>query len=170
MRFEVSEQEAHRAKIPHELFLTNLIANHILMFVAALGVAGSVPYPLAMVPIISLSILSYTLWRARKALKRDPWFVASHWQVAAKRSMVFIFMLLLLGTIVGFGWLGYTYLGLMKVAVLALIGGVGILPTMVTVLILIIMESDALHQARDGKLPKWAIERYPNPGVRVLDP
>ena len=72
-------------------------------------------------------------------------------------------------TVTFLGWIGYTYLGMMKVAVLALIGGVGILPTMVTVLALIIMESDAMHQAKQGKLPDSILEKFPNPGLQVIE-
>jgi hypothetical protein len=68
------------------------------------------------------------------------------------------------------GWIGYTYFGMMKVAVMALIGGVGLLPIMVTVLVLIIMESDALHQASLHKLSSRVVEEFPPPeGVTILE-
>jgi hypothetical protein len=51
----------------------------------------------------------------------------------------------------------------MREAVLALIVGIGILPVMVTVLILILFESEALYHANQAKLPAWVVERYPNP-------
>ncbi len=37
MILEISDQESKKAKIPHELFLSNLIGNHILWFIASLG-------------------------------------------------------------------------------------------------------------------------------------
>jgi len=40
---------------------------------------------------------------------------------------------------------------------------------MVTVLVLIIVESDALYHANQAKLPAWVMERFPNPTVRVID-
>lgn len=169
MQFEISDHEAKRAKIPHEIFLVNLVGNHVLWFIAALGVARSYWQPVALVPVFSVAILAYTLWRARRSRRRDPWFVMCHWDICARRSRVFIIMLGLLGMAAALGWVGYTYLGMMKVAVYALIGGVGILPVMVTVLILIVMESDALHQAAHKRLPKSVQERFPNPGVAVID-
>jgi hypothetical protein len=57
----------------------------------------------------------------------------------------------------------------MKEAVFAMIGGLGILPIMVTVLVLILMESDALHQAALHKLPDGIVTKYPNPGVPVVE-
>jgi hypothetical protein len=114
--------------------------------------------------------LTYILWRAYRSKTQDEWYVMCHWQICAARSRVFIYLLLLGVTVVVLGWVGYTYFGMMKVAVYAISGGVGILPVMVTVLILILMESDALHQASLHKLPKRVVEKYPHPaGVRVLE-
>lgn len=169
MRFEVSHEDIKKANVPHELFLTNLIGNHILMAVAAGGVAGSYPWIMAVIPITSFAILGYTLWRARKAVRADPWYPMCHWQVCSRRSKIFIAMLSLLMVISLMGWIGYTYLGLMKEAVLALIGGMGILPVMVTVLVLIIIESDALYHANQARLPNWVVERFPNPDAKVIE-
>ena len=168
MRFEVSKEEIKKANVPHELFLTNLVGNHILMAIAAGGVAGNIPWIMALIPLISFSILGFTLWRARRSLKTDPWYVMCHWQVCARRSRIFISMLLMLLTITLLGWVGYTYGGMMKEMVWALIGGVGILPVMATVLVLIIIESDTLYHANQAKLPDWVVERFPNPEARVI--
>jgi len=169
MRFEVSDEDIKKANVPHELFLTNLIGNHILMAVAAGGVAGTFPWVMAVIPITSFGILGYTLWRARRAIRVDPWYPMCHWQVCARRSKIFIAMLTLLLAISVMGWIGYTYLGLMKEAVLALIGGMGILPVMVTVLVLIIIESDALYHANQAKLPSWVVESFPNADAKVIE-
>lgn len=168
MKFQVSDETAHKAKIPHEVLLTNLIGNHVLWFIAALGLAGSYWQPLAMVPVFSFVSLAYILWRASRAKTQDEWFVMCHWQICAARSRVFIYLLLMSLTVVILGWVGYTYFGMMKVAVYAISGGVGILPVMVTVLILILMESDALHQATLQKLPKRMLEKYPAPADLVV--
>ena len=171
MQFEISQQEQAKAKIPHELFLTNLIGNHILWFVASLGILNSMWQPVAMVPVVSFAVLIYTILRARKE-RANPtnWYVMCHWQMAARRSLAFISVLSLLLLVALLGWIGFTYLGMMKVAVLAMIGGVGLLPTLVSVLVLIVMESDAMHQTTQGKLPKGIYERFPNPDAVVIDP
>ena len=166
MKFEIPEEEWKKAQVPHEIFLTNMIGNHVLMFIAALGMVGIYWQPLAMVPVISFCLLVYTLWRARKSKVEDPWFVMCHWQIAAQRSRIFIYMLMFMLIVSTFGWAGYTYFGMMKVAVYAIVGGVGILPTMVTILVLIMMESDAMYQAKQGKLPNSVVERYPNPEIK----
>jgi hypothetical protein len=168
MRFDVSPDEIRKANVPHEIFLTNLIGNHILMTVGAGGVAGSFPWVMAVIPVVSFSLLGYILWRARASLTRDPWYVMCHWQICARRSRIFLTMLILLLAVVTLGWVGYTYGGMMKEAVIALVAGTGILPVMVTVLVLVIVESDALYHANQSKLPAWVVERYPNPDARVI--
>ncbi len=157
MTYDIDEATAHAAKHPHEIFLINLIFNHILLFVAFIS-ASSLQHWVILVPVISFAILGYTLWRARRSLRVDPWFVKCHWQIAARRSMIFILML-----------------GIMAAAIVVIllvsggdpkpqhyaIGGAAVLPTMVTVLALIIMESESLHQAKSGILPRWVEERFP---------
>ncbi len=163
MRFHVSPAEIKQANIPHEIFLTNLIANHILLTVGLGGLAGSFPWVMALPPLISLSLLSYTLWRARSSLRRDTWYPMCHWQVCARRSRFFIGMLLLLLLVAILGWMGYSQLGWRKEAVWAIVVGMGILPVMVTVLVLILFESEALYHANQAKLPGWVVERHPPP-------
>ncbi len=124
---------------------------------------------MAMIPAISFSILGYTLWRARRSLRQDPWYPMCHWQVCARRSKIFLFMLTMLLLIMFLGWVGYTYLGMMKEAVMALIGGLGILPVMVTVLVLVLIESEALYHANQAKLPDWVVQRFPNPDAKVIE-
>ena len=169
MKFLISDEESHSAKIPHEIFLTNLIGNHVLWFIAALGLANTYWQPLALVPLFSVTLLLYTLWRARRSRQRDSWFVMCHWQICAGRSRVFIVMLTLALSVALLGWFAYSQFNLMKEAVYALVGGLGILPIMVTVLVLILMESDALHQAAQHKLPDRITLKYPNPGVPVVE-
>ncbi|MBK1724045.1 hypothetical protein [Thiocystis violacea] len=168
MRFEVSQAEIKKANVPHELFLTNLIGNHILMAVGLGGLAGSFPWVMAIVPGISFSILFFTLWRARRSFGRDPWYVMCHWQLCARRSRIFLLMLSLLLLAGLAGWASYTYGGMMKEAVWALVAGTGILPVMVTILVLVMVESDALYHASQAKLPSWVVERFPNPDARIL--
>ncbi len=168
MRFAVSRDEIKRANVPHELFLTNLIGNHILLTVALGGLAGSFPWIMALIPAISFGILGFILWRARRAIDRDPWYVMCHWQVCARRSRIFLLMLSLLLLAIVLGWAGQAYGGMMREAVWALVAGIGILPVMATVLVLVMIESDALYHANQAKLPDWVVERFPNPEARAI--
>jgi len=166
MQFEIPENEKEQARHPHEIFLINLITNHILIFIALLGMARTYPLLMLVTPTISLCTLLYLLYRARRSLAQDAWFVKCHWQIAAHRSRLFITMLVIMGLAVG--------------AVLLISGGdlkpqhyafgaIGILPTMLTTLVLIVMESDAMHQARLGKLPDSIVQRFPDPDAIRVD-
>lgn len=162
MQDNPSPSAIRQARVPHELFLTNLIGNHILWFISALGMAGSYWQPLLVVPLVSLSILAYILWRARRELRNleSGHFAACHWQLAARRSH-WLLLVVALGILVALAaWSGYRWLGLEQVVVIALAGGLGLLPTMLTVLALIILESDALHQAGQGRMPVWLARRF----------
>jgi hypothetical protein len=165
----VSSEEIKRANLPHEIFLTNLIGNHILMAIAAGGIAGSFPWVMAVVPLISFAILGYTLWRARRSRKTDPWYVMCHWQLCARRSWRFIAMLGLLLLVCLLGWIAHVQLGMMKEAVIALVIGAGLLPVMVTVLVLILVESEALYHANQAKLPHWVVEHFPPPADFIIE-
>lgn len=162
MKFEITELEKKQARLPHNLFLTNLVANHILIFVSTLGMASSMAWPMLFVPIFSFSVLIFTFYRANKSLKIDSWFVKCHWQLAKKRSKVFMIMLCIALVIAMIGIILYSQYGFMKEAVFAFIGGAGVLPVMFTVLILIIMESDALNQANNGVVNDGLVNEFPD--------
>lgn len=169
MKFRISEDESRQARHPHELFLINLITNHILLFVGLLGMAGSVPALMLIIPGISVVILSYLIIKAKRALTAAPWFVACHWQLCAKRSKFFIFMIL--GVAAAIGLLILSVGGdpaQLKPGHKAL-GGLLILPVMLSVLVLVVMESDAVHKAKVGELPDWLVERYPNPAMQQVE-
>ncbi len=162
MIFDNLPEDVHKkARHPHELLLINLITNHILLFVGLLGVVKDEPWLLLIVPVLSISILTYLVWRALISKKRDHWFVFCHWQLCARRSRFFIGMIALMG------------LGIVVILVSAggnlndlrpghyAIGGIVMLPTLFSVLVLILMESDAVHKAGIGDVPEWLVKKYP---------
>ena len=156
----VSEQEIAAAKLPHDIFLSNLIMNHILLFTAFAAFGGKYIYLMVIVPIISFCCLAYTAYRVRGVKREDSEFIYAHWQIAWRWSKLFIKVLSLLVVVSVLGFLAHEHLGLMKEAVYAIIGGVGILPTLITTLILVVIESDSLNHAKTGRIPEWAAKRF----------
>ncbi|KKN48888.1 hypothetical protein LCGC14_0648270 [marine sediment metagenome] len=157
---EPSERETILAKRPHDIFLSNLIGNHILMFTAISTFGPNYIKYLVLVPLFSFMALAYTFIRSGRIKREDSEHVWVHWQIARRWSKLFLYILILLVTVSTLGMLANIYLGMMKEAVYAMIGGLGILPTLVSVLILIVIESDSLHHARVGTVPKWAMKRF----------
>jgi CBS domain containing-hemolysin-like protein len=115
---------------------------------------------IVLVPLLSFSFVGYTFIRSSRIKREDSEFVYIHWQIARRWSFFFAIVLSVVVTVAILGWLSYTYLGLMKEAAFALVGGLSFLPTLVSVLILIVIEMESLHHARVGTLPEWAKRRF----------
>jgi hypothetical protein len=159
-QFSVSPEETVRAKWPHEIFLINLVFNHILVFASTFGVFSTFPLMVLIVPITSFAITGYILVKARQIANGDEtWFVKSHWAIAAKRNNNFLRLLVITCGLIGGGlWLS-KMMGWSKIATLALLGGAGMLPFMISLLVLIVLGNDSMYQARHGKLPKGYAEQ-----------
>lgn len=168
MNYTVSDADKNQAKAPHDILLFNLITNHILVFVGLLGMAKSFPAVMLVTPAISIVVMSYLLIGARRAMRSRSWYVAMHWQLCAKRTRSFLIMigvlaLVVVGLLVSVGGDA----GQLRPGHYA-IGGVTMLPTLLTVLVLIVMESDAQHKAKSGIVPEWLAAKFPPPAeVRV---
>jgi len=165
MTYDISPEDLKKARVPHEVFLTNLIFNHVLVFVAILSASSLIQY-IVIVPIFSFVSLAYLFWGARRAKVNAPWYVSGHWQIAARRSRFFLMMLTAMCIV-----LGIIYAvsgGEMKPHHWAF-SGVAFLPIMVTVLGLIVFESESLHQAKKSMLPKWIPERFPENALMPID-
>ncbi len=165
-QFNISPEEGKRAKWPHEIFLINLIFNHIFLFCATVAVFGTFPLLTALVPAISFAIIGYILIKARRVAASDePWFVKAHWQIGARRNRLFMLLLTVTCIVSGGGlWLSKMF-GWAKIPTIALIAGVGLLPFMVALLVLIVLGNESVFMARNGKLPKRFLEQ--NPGMQA---
>lgn len=161
--FNISPEEGRRAKWPHEIFLINLIFNHIFLFCATVAVFGTFPWLTALVPLLSFSIIGYLLIRARQvAAGSESWFVKAHWRIAAGRNRLFMLLLAVTCVVSGGGlWLS-EMLGWARIPTIALIAGIGLLPFMATLLVLIVLGNESVFMARDGKLPKRFLEQNPD--------
>jgi hypothetical protein len=167
-QLDISPSEIVRAKWPHEIFLINLVFNHILVFAATFGVFSTFPLMVLIVPITSFAITGYIIVKGKQVARSDEtWFVKSHWEIAAKRNRNFLKLLLITCSIIGGGlWLS-KLMGWSKITTLALLGGAGILPFMVSLLVLIVLGNESMYQARHSKLPKRFVEQRPdaNPAI-----
>ena len=161
-QFNVTIEERKRAKWPHEIFLINLIFNHILVFCSTIAVIGSFPLLPGLVPVISFAIIGYILVKANHVAASDEsWFIKAHWKIGARRNRLFM-LLLTITCFISVGGLGLSrMLGWGKIQTIALIGGVGLLPFMVILLVLIVLGNESLFMASHGKLPKRFVELYP---------
>ncbi|HLY97062.1 MAG: hypothetical protein ACM3W8_03135 [Sideroxydans sp.] len=163
-QFNIAPEETTRAKWPHEIFLINLVFNHILVFASTFGVFSTFPWMVLIVPITSFAITGYIIIKGRQiAASDETWFVKSHWVIAVKRNRSFLGLLVITCSIFGLGLTLSKVMGWSKIATIALLGGFGLLPFMVALLVLIVLGNDSMYQARHGKLPKRFVEQNPDP-------
>ncbi|OGS90485.1 MAG: hypothetical protein A2Z95_04605 [Gallionellales bacterium GWA2_60_18] len=162
-QFDVSPEEAKRAKWPHEIFLINLVFNHILVFASTFGVYSTFPLMVLVVPLTSFAITAYIIVKGRQIAAGDEtWFVKSHWAICAKRNRYFLLLLSAACLLIGGGYWLSQAMGWSKIATLAMLGGGAILPFMVSLLILIVLGNESVHLARVGRLPKRFVEQNPD--------
>lgn len=161
---QTTEAERKRARHLHAALLFNLVVNHIFLFLMALTLINFSTIPMVMMVALSLALLAYIQISANRSLTSEPsWYIRCHWQFAAKRARLFLYLFLALGTLTLVLFYGGQAMHMKKVATWALTGGFGLLPFMVSVLGLIIIEFDAEHLAKTGRVPAGAIAHYPPP-------
>ena len=164
MSEQVTSAEMKRARHLHAVLLFNLIVNHIFLFLVAVSVIKQSLIPSLLVPLFSVLMLGYILINAQRSLTREAsWFVRCHWQLAARRARTFLLLFVVMGTFSALIYFGGHAMGMKTLATLALTFGVGLLPFMVTLLVLVVLEFDAEHQCKLGKMPPSAAAAYPAP-------
>ncbi len=153
-----SQQELKAAQLPHQLFLFNMVGNHVLMSVIALS-NSTVPWLALIVPIVSLLIVGFTLIRGISQANHESEFIRCHWRMVIKRTKLFMITYALLAIAIGLAWLVHNSIEIKEMAY-AIVVGLGILPTMVLVLVLTVMESESLNKATAGILDDRDREKF----------
>ena len=164
MDIQSTDQERKRARHLHAVLLFNLVVNHIFLFLMSLTLIAQSRIPMMVMIALSICILAYIQIKAKRSETSEPsWYVRCHLQFAAKRARLFSGLFLALSTLSVVLFYGGKAMGMKAVATWALTGGFGLLPFMVAVLGLIVIEFDAEHQSRTGRVPDGAIANYPQP-------
>ncbi len=167
MSYEVSPEEIKRAKHLYTIFLFNLIVNHVFLLVIGITVYRNLPQFLMLVPVFSIISLTYIIFAAKRAERTEAsWFVKCHWMLAAKRARTFVILLLSTVAFAALVFFGGAAIGWSPILIWALIGAVGALPFMITLLLLLILGYDADHQCSLGKVPAVAVALNPHPAPK----
>ncbi len=153
-----SAAELKAGQLPHQLFLFNMVGNHILLSIIALS-NSSVPWLALGVPVISLLIIGFTLIRGQRQKNHTSEFVRANWRMVLKRTKIFLIAYGLLSVAGGVAWLVHSSIAIKEMAY-AIVGGLGILPTMVMVLVLTVIESESLNHAMKGELTDQDREKF----------
>lgn len=173
MFFPVDETIRRQAKSPHELAMVNLLLINLPMLIALL--AGSflqrgsalADYKLAgvLVPLaISLTIIAITF---AKSGKTGPWFVVAHWKLAVSRNKILLIAYAAGAALIGLGWLlsqSQTDPRMEELMFIAL-QRVAVAPILISLMVLIMLESGSLNQASRGEVPDGMVKRFPPPAA-----
>ncbi len=89
MQYQVSEDESQRAKNPHHIFNLNILLTHLFLSLSILKTSGE-PLMFALIPLISIAVLTYIYVHGQKKRQTDTWFVAAHWTLAWRRGRILI--------------------------------------------------------------------------------
>ena len=111
-----------------------------------------------LMPVLSIALLSRVILKAKSAITQESSvFVLCHNLLAAKRAKLFLLLFLVTGTLTTLLLVAGAQFGMSKITSYALAGGVGQLPFMVVLLVLVVLEFDAEHQCKTGKIPASAL-------------
>lgn len=89
MQYQITESEAHRAKNPHHIFNLNILLTHLFLSLSVLKTSGE-PLMFALIPLISVLVLSYVYFHGQKKRQTDTWYVAANWVLAWRRGRILI--------------------------------------------------------------------------------
>ncbi len=161
MEQPVTNAEIGRAKSLHSLMLFDFIVVHVFLFVLALSLLKASPIPLIVMPLLSIVLLGNVILKTSRAIKTETSiFVLSHNLLAAQRAKLFLLLFIVTGTLTTLLVLGGAQFGMSKITSYALAAGIGQLPFMVILLVLVVLEFDAEHQCKDGKIPAAALKLH----------
>lgn len=160
MYLEAEPAEVKQAKAPHELFMVNLLLFHLLMTPAAI-VIDIGTWGLLLPLSLSLTVMGYSLWRARRA-ERQHRLVMLHWKLALRRYRVLLIGYAITAVILLLGYLLTLAMdeGSMRQIMFTVITRIGVVPLVVMVFVLAFLESSGLSQAGSQEVPDWLFARY----------
>jgi hypothetical protein len=164
MNYQASAAEIKRAQHLHSVLLFDFIVVHVFVFILALSLIKTSYLPLLLMPVLSACALGYVMLKAKQAPAREPsWFVRCHMILAGKRARMFLALFLITGAFTAAMLWGGAKIGLSPIASKSLAFGVGQLPFMASLLVLIVLEFDAEHQCKKCKIPAAALALHPAP-------
>lgn len=171
MRFAIDESERGRAKTPHELFIVNVFAFHLLLTPAAIAL-GIGRLALLVPLLLSGVVITFIYLRARHMAAHGPWFVAAHWRLALRRCRWLLMAYAASGAVLLLVWL--LTMGTDDVRtqdiMLTVFTRIAIMPTFVTLLVTFVLEAQGINQAMRGELPERIAAQFPPPqGVVQLE-
>jgi len=161
MNFEISEEEKRLARVPHNLFVLNILLFNLLLTPAAIvldvGMFGF------LIPLtFSLAVVLYIYRRSRK---QGDWFVEMHWRLSFRRCQFLMIGYGVTALLVAVAWLISLSANDAKMAeiMFTAISRVAVVPTLLAVMATVVLEAGGYHLINSGKVPDWLVNKFPPP-------
>jgi len=159
MNYEISDREKGLARLPHNLFVLNILLFHLLMTPAAIvldiGMFGFL-IPLS----CSLAVITYIYIRSQKL---TVWFVDMHWRLSFRRCLFLMAGYSVTGLLLFVAWL--LSLGVadpeMAEIMFTAISRVAVLPTLLAVMSTVVLEAGGYHLVNRGEVPEMLVRKFP---------
>lgn len=159
MNFEITEEEKKSARVPHNLFVLNILLFNLLMTPLAIVLDVGM-YGLLIPLICSLSVITYIYWRSEKS---RCWYIDMHWRLSFRRCQYLMVGYAITGLLVAIAWLismsanDATMAEIMFTA----ISRVAIVPTLLAVMVTVVLEAGGYHLINRGEVPDKFVEKFP---------
>jgi len=154
MQFDVDPRSSKQAKSPHELFVINVLVFHLLAVVISLSINQPL-LGLALPPLFTLGCILISLYQMQHYRRQNNWFVAAHWQLALRRYLILVIAYGVTLAVLGLAWLTTHGEQAASTAdiLFAALSRIAIMPTLVSLMVLALIEAGAMFQAMKGQLP-----------------
>jgi len=148
----MNEEHQKRALLGHQLVMTNISIFHLLLPI----VAFSTGYLNEIMIVSLLASLSFALILARGARESTcPEFVSAHWRQAWKRNRYILMSYLVSASVMGLGWVFSSTQTdpQMKKILLTTFIPMSVVPTLLTVIVVLVLQTMTMARAQQGLLP-----------------
>ena len=147
------KSETKQASFAHELLMMNLSFFHLLLPVAVLS-SGHIALFLTLALMGSIVIIIWIVRKAKQANESE--LVQAHWLLAWRRCRLLLMAYVASAVIMLLGWT----LGAMQTdpkmhgILLVVFSRIAAVPTILVVLVLFVLSTSSLSQARQGEMPE----------------
>ncbi len=159
MNFEISEEERRQARVPHTIFVLNVLFFNLLMTPAAIvldiGMYGF------LIPLFcSLSVIGYIYVRSKR---QTQWFVDMHWRLSFRRCLFLMAGYGVTALLVALAWLISLSASDARMGeiMFTAISRVAVVPTLLAIMVTIVLEAGGHHLINSGTVPDGLVRKFP---------
>lgn len=159
MNVSVSDNEKRLARVPHNLFVLNILIVNLLMTPVAI-VMNIGMYGFFIPLICSLAVILYIYTRLSC---QSSWFVEMHWRLSFRRCLFLMLGYALSAILIGVGWLISlsSQDATMAEIIFTAVSRVAIVPSLLAVMATVVLEAGGYHQINHGIVPEWLVRKFP---------